>query len=49
VSCQAFSICSFTASDTAYLNALYGADLDQNLNIEQGDMRERMLNVISNK
>jgi hypothetical protein len=40
---------AITASDTAYLKALYGADLDQNLNIEQGDMRERMLHVISNK
>jgi hypothetical protein len=38
---------AITASDSAYLKALYSADLDTNLNIEQGDMRERMVDVIS--
>jgi hypothetical protein len=36
-----------TATDTAYLKALYGADLDQNLNIEQGEIHGRMLQAIS--
>jgi hypothetical protein len=38
---------AFTASDAAYLKSLYGADLDTNLNIEKGDLRQRMLDVIS--
>ena len=38
---------TLTTADIAYLKALYGADLDQNLNIEQGDMHERMLSTIS--
>ena len=40
---------TLTLSDTANLKALYAADLDHNLNIEQGEMRERMLPVIANK
>jgi hypothetical protein len=40
---------AITTADTAYLKALYAADLDMNLNIEQGDMHERMLQVISSK
>jgi hypothetical protein len=40
---------AMTAADTAYLQALYGADLDQNLNIEQGDMHDRMLRAISGR
>jgi hypothetical protein len=40
---------ALTASDAAYLKALYGADLDMNLNIEQGDIHDRMLQVISSK
>lgn len=35
-----------TSADTAYLKALYAADLEQNLNLEQGDLRDRMLQVI---
>jgi hypothetical protein len=38
-----------TRPDTAYLKALYAANLDMNLNIEQGEMRERMVDVISTK
>jgi hypothetical protein len=37
------------SADIAYLKALYGADLDMNLTVEQGDMRRRMLQVISSK
>jgi hypothetical protein len=33
---------SMTAADIAYLKALYAADLERNLNIEQGDMHSRM-------
>jgi hypothetical protein len=40
---------AMTASDTAYLKALYGANLDKNLNIEQGDIRAHMVDAISNK
>jgi hypothetical protein len=38
-----------TSADTAYLKALYGADLDMNLALEQGDIRGRMLQTISSK
>ena len=38
---------ALTTADVAYLKALYEADLDQNLNIEQGDMHERMFSTIS--
>jgi hypothetical protein len=38
-----------TSADTAYLKALYGADLDMNLSLEQGDIREQMLQTISRK
>jgi hypothetical protein len=38
---------AMTASDTAYLKALYGANLDKNLNIEQGDIRAHMVDAIS--
>jgi hypothetical protein len=38
-----------TTPDTAYLKALYAANLDKNLNIEQGEMRDRMVEVISTK
>jgi hypothetical protein len=37
---------ALTDADTAYLKALYSADLEANLNIEQGDMRDRMVKVI---
>jgi hypothetical protein len=40
---------AMTASDTAYLKALYGTDLNKNLNVEQGDMHDRMLQEISQK
>lgn len=33
---------SITPADIAYLKALYSADLQMNLNIEQGDMHDRM-------
>lgn len=38
-----------TTSDTAYLKALYGADLKTNVNIEQGDIRIHMVDAISKK
>jgi hypothetical protein len=38
-----------TSADSAYLKALYGADLDVNLGLEQGDIRARMLQTISSK
>lgn len=37
---------ALTDADTAYLKALYSADLMMNLNIEQGDMRDRMVAAI---
>jgi hypothetical protein len=40
---------AMTASDTAYLKALYRANLDKNLNIEQGDIRLNMVDAISKK
>jgi hypothetical protein len=40
---------TITASDAAYLKALYSTDLDMNLNIEQGDIHDRMLQVILSK
>jgi hypothetical protein len=33
---------SITAADTAYLKALYAADLEKNLNVEESDMRRIM-------
>jgi hypothetical protein len=38
-----------TSADIAYLKALYGADLDMNLALEQGDIREQMLQTISRR
>jgi hypothetical protein len=35
-----------TSADTAYLKALYGANLDMNLSLEQSDIHERMLQTI---
>ena len=40
---------AITSADIAYLKALYGADLDMNLNLEQGDIHDRMLKTISGK
>ncbi|HEY4338784.1 MAG TPA: hypothetical protein VGM97_02445 [Steroidobacteraceae bacterium] len=37
---------TITTADIAYLKGLYGADLDKNLNIEQGDIHERMLREV---
>jgi hypothetical protein len=36
-----------TQSDIAYLKGLYGADLERNLNIEQGEIRDQMMQSIS--
>ncbi len=38
-----------TSADTAYLKALYGADLDLKLALEQGDIRKQMLQTISSE
>ncbi|HEV2703434.1 MAG TPA: hypothetical protein VGV09_17535 [Steroidobacteraceae bacterium] len=38
---------TLTTADISYLKALYGADLEQNLNLEQYDMHARMLKGIS--
>jgi len=38
-----------SSADTAYLKALYRADLDKNLALEQGDIHELMLQTISGK
>jgi hypothetical protein len=40
---------ALTGADTAYLKALYSADLDMNLNIELGDMRDRMVTAIAGR
>jgi hypothetical protein len=40
---------TITSADIAYLKALYGADLELKLALEQGDIRERMLKTISSK
>jgi hypothetical protein len=40
---------ALTDADTAYLKALYSSDLEANLNLEQGDMRDRMVKVIVGK
>ncbi len=40
---------ALTAADTAYLKALYSSDLEANLNIELGDMRDRMVKVIAGR
>jgi hypothetical protein len=40
---------ALTESDTAYLKALYSADLEKNLNLEQGDMRDRMVTTITRR
>jgi hypothetical protein len=37
---------ALTDTDTAYLKALYSSDLESNLNIELGDMRDRMVTAI---
>ncbi len=40
---------ALTAADTAYLKALYSSDLEVNLNIEQSDMRDRMVSAIAGR
>jgi hypothetical protein len=40
---------ALTDADTAYLKALYSSDLWMNLNIEQGEIRDRMLTTISGR
>jgi hypothetical protein len=40
---------ALTEADRAYLKALYSADLEKNLNIERGDVHERMMQQIEGK
>ena len=40
---------ALTEADTAYLKALYSSDLEMNLNVEQGDIRDRMVKAISGR
>jgi hypothetical protein len=40
---------SLTAADRAYLKGLYSADLEKNLNIERGAIREQMMQQIEGK
>jgi hypothetical protein len=38
-----------TATDTAYLKALYSSNLEMNVNLEQGEMRDQMLKMIATR
>lgn len=40
---------SITVADTAFLKALYRSDLEMKLNIEQGEMHDRMLAVLEQR
>jgi hypothetical protein len=40
---------TLTDADTAYLKALYSSNLEMNLNLEQGDIRDRMVKAISGR
>jgi hypothetical protein len=40
---------ALTETDTAYLKALYSANLEKNLNLEQGDMRDQMVTTITGR
>jgi hypothetical protein len=40
---------SLTDADTAYLKALYSSNRETNLNLEQGDMRDQMIQTILGK
>jgi hypothetical protein len=40
---------ALTAADRAYLKALYSADLEQNLNLERGEVHEQMMRAIEGK
>lgn len=37
---------ALTPADTAFLKALYSSELDQKLNIEQGEVRQRMITIL---
>jgi hypothetical protein len=37
---------ALTETDTAYLKALYSANLENTLNLEQGDIRDKMVTAI---
>jgi hypothetical protein len=38
---------ALTETDTAYLKALYSANLEKTLNLEQGDIRDKMVTAIT--
>jgi hypothetical protein len=40
---------ALTETDTAYLKSLYSSDLEKNLNLEQGDIRDRMVTEITGR
>jgi hypothetical protein len=40
---------ALTDADTAYLKALYSSDLEMNLNVEQSDIRDRMVKAIAGR
>jgi hypothetical protein len=40
---------SITQTDTAYLKALYSSNLEMNVNLEQGEMRDQMLKIIETR
>jgi hypothetical protein len=40
---------SLTAADTAFLKALYATELDKKLNVEEGEVRDRMMAILLNK
>lgn len=40
---------ALTAADRAYLKGLYASDLEQNLNFERGEVREKMMRAIEGK
>jgi hypothetical protein len=37
---------ALTPADTAFLTALYASELDKNLNIEEGELRDRMMAIL---
>lgn len=47
--CPTQGIDSLTAADRAYLEALYATDLEKNVNLERGDMHDRMVEKIQGK
>jgi hypothetical protein len=40
---------ALTDADTAYLKALYSSNLEMNLNVERGDIRDRMVKAITGR